>query len=539
MLTRPKIICPFEVLIWRWGMLLAVFLVVAGCELIGPDFQKPDSETEPGWLDRKDGRISQRGSDHRNWWKTFTDPVLDQLIQTAYRQNLSLRESGLRILEARAQLGVAVGDFYPQKQDLSGFTDYIKLPSGALSELLPNKAGGLPPFWWSRMGISASWELDIWGKFRRAIEAADAQMLATIAAYDAAIVTLTADVATTYIRIRTLEKKLDIARSNVQAQLNNLRIADAKFRGGSSSRRDVEQARTVLGGTQASIPALDSQLRQAKNALSVLLGQPPSDLDKPLGLGQRYAQIPAPPVQVAVGIPLDLLRRRPDIREAEYQAQMQSAQIGIAKAQLYPALSLSGSFSFVSSTANGMSLGDMFQWGNQFYRFGPAVQWNIFNYGQITNQVRSNDALFQSKLVNYQNVVLNAQREVEDGLIAFLKAQDSAEYLAQSTAAAKRSLELATLQYKEGIADFTTVLTAEQSLLSQQDNFASALGDIATGLVSVYRGLGGGWQIREGQAFVPEPIKAAMAKRTDWGDLLSSTPVPEGPAKGTVRMPDW
>ena len=136
---------------WRWGMLLAVFLVVAGCELIGPDFQKPDSETENGWLDRKDGRISQRGSDHRNWWKTFTDPVLDQLIQTAYRQNLSLRESGLRILEARAQLGVAVGDFYPQKQDLSGFTDYIKLPSGALSELLPNKAGGLPPFWWSRM----------------------------------------------------------------------------------------------------------------------------------------------------------------------------------------------------------------------------------------------------------------------------------------------------------------------------------------------------------------------------------------------------
>lgn len=538
-MSRLRVSRSHTALTCRKGLLLAACLALAGCELIGPDFRKPDSETGSGWLDARDGRLSQRSPDHRAWWKTFSDPVLDQLIQAAYRQNLSLREAGLRILEARAQLGIAVGDFYPQKQYLTGFTDYLKLPSGAPSERLPNQDGNLAPFWWSRVGIGASWELDIWGKFRRAIEAADAQMLASIAAYDSAIVSLTADVATTYIRIRTLEKKLDIARNNVQAQLSNLRIAEAKFRGGSSSRRDVEQARTVLGGTQASIPMLDAQLRQAKNALSLLLGQPPGDLQKPLGSGQRYAQIPAPPVQVAVGIPLDLLRRRPDIREAEYQAQMQSAQIGIAKAQLYPALSLSGSFSFVSSTANGMSLGDMFQWGNQFYRFGPAVQWNIFNYGQITNQVRANDALFQAKLVNYQNAVLNAQREVEDGLIAFLKAQDTAEYLAQSTAAAKRSLELATLQYKEGIADFTTVLTAEQSLLSQQDNFASALGDIATGLVSVYRGLGGGWQIREGQAFVPEPIKAAMARRTDWGDLLAPIPVPEGPAKGTVRMPDW
>jgi NodT family efflux transporter outer membrane factor (OMF) lipoprotein len=523
----------------RMRLWLTFSLVLSGCELIGPDFQKPDSAAENGWQDRKDGRVSQCSSDYRAWWKSFSDPVLDELIQTAYRENLSLREAGLRILEARAQLGIAVGDFYPQKQHLTGFTDYIKLPSGAPSERLPDQTGSLPPFWWSRMGIAASWELDIWGKFRRAIEAADAQMLATIAAYDASIVSLTADVATTYIRIRTLEKKLDIARNNVQAQLSNLRIAEAKFRGGSSSRRDVEQAKTVLGGTQASIPSLDSQVRQAKNALSVLLGQPPGNLEKPLGSSQHYAQIPAPPLQVAVGIPLDLLRRRPDIREAEYQAQMQSAQIGITKAQLYPAFSLSGSFSFVSSTANGMSLGDMFQWGNQFYRFGPAVQWNIFNYGQITNQVRANDAMFQAKLVNYQNTVLNAQREVEDGLISFLKAQDAAEYLAQSTAAAKRSLELATLQYKEGIADFTTVLTAEQSLLSQQDNFASALGDIATGLVSVYRGLGGGWQIREGQEFLPEPIKAAMANRTNWGDLLAPAPVPEGPAKGTVRMPDW
>lgn len=522
------------------GMLAATLVVLGGCGyLIGPDFEKPGSDSRKDWLEQGDARISRRAADDRSWWKLFKDPVLDRLIVTAYRQNLPLQVAGLRILEARAQLGIAVGDFYPQQQNLTGFTDYIHLPNNGPSERLPGATSGLGPFWWSRLGVGASWELDIWGKLRRAIESADAQILSAIAAYDSAIVTLTADVANTYIRIRTLEKKLDIAHDNVQAQLGNLRIAEAKHRGGSSSLRDVEQARTVLGGTQASIPALEGQLRQAKNALSVLMGMPPNALDQPLGAGQQHARIPAPPVQVAVGIPLDLLRRRPDIREAEYKAQAQSAQIGIAKASLYPAFSLSGSFSFVSSTAAGASLGDMFQWGNQFYRFGPAVQWNIFNYGQITNQVRAQDAKFQETLLDYQNTVLKAQREVEDGLIAFLKAQDAAEYLAQSTAAAKRSLDLATLQYKEGIADFTTVLTAEQSLLSQQDNFAAALGDIATGLVSVYRGLGGGWRIREGHDFVPEPIKAAMARRTDWGDLLAPMPVPEGPAQGTVRAPEW
>ena len=514
-------------------------VLLSGCALIGPDFEEPEGAREEAWLERGDARLSGRPADYRSWWKLFKDPVLDRLIETAYRQNLPLRMAGLRILEARAQLGIAIGDFYPQQQRLSGFVDYIHLPNAGPSERVLGETSGLGPFWWSRLGVGASWELDLWGKFRRAIESADAQWLAAIAAYDSAIVTLTADVANTYIRIRTLEKKLDIARSNVEAQLGNLHIAEAKHRGGTSSLRDVEQAKTVLGGTQASIPALEGQLRQAKNALSVLMGMPPNELEKPLGSGQWHAQIPAPPVQVAVGIPLDLLRRRPDIREAEYKAQAQSAQIGIAKAGLYPAFSLSGSFSFVSSTANGMSLGDMFQWGNQFYRFGPAVQWNIFNYGQITNQVRAHDAKFQSLLIDYQNTVLKAQREVEDGLIAFLKAQDAAEYLAQSTAAAKRSLDLATLQYKEGIADFTTVLTAEQSLLSQQDDFAGALGDIATGLVSIYRGLGGGWQIREGRDFVPEPIKAAMARRTDWGDLLAPMPVPEGPAKAMVRAPDW
>ncbi len=514
-------------------------LLLGGCAMIGPDFETPASDKAKGWMEQGDHRLSQRSDEHREWWRLFNDPILDRLVRMAYEQNLPLKTAGLRVLEAQAQLGIAIGEFYPQKQHLSGLVEKFHLPMSGLSERLPSGDGMVKTLWYDRIGPTVSWELDLWGKFRRAIESADAELLAAIAGYDNALVTLTADVANTYINLRTLEKKIEIAHNNVEAQLTNLRIAEAKHRGGSSSLRDVEQARTVLGGTQASIPILESQLRRAKNALSVLLGLPPGDLDKPLGGQSRYAMIPTPPVQVAVGIPLDLLRRRPDIRQAEYLAQSQSASIGVAKANLYPAFSLSGSFAFVSSNANGHSLSDIFAWGNQFYRFGPAFQWNLFNYGQITNQVRAQDARFQSLVIDYQNTVLKAQREVEDGLITFLKTQDAAEFLAKSTAAAKRSLDLATLQYREGIADFTTVLTAEQSLLAQQDNFASTLGDVATSLVTVYRGMGGGWQIREGHDFVPQPIKDAMAKRTDWGELLNAMPVPTGPAKGTVRAPQW
>jgi len=514
-------------------------LLCPGCSLIGPDFAKPDADLAANWLERGDRRVSRASAEHRAWWRVFKDPALDRLIQQAYTQNLPLRVAGLRILEARAQLGIAIGDFYPQKQQLTGFVDKFHLPLRGLSERLPAGDDLVNTLWVDRIGMTASWELDVWGKFRRAIESADAQLLAAVADYDSTLVTLTADVANFYIRIRTLEKKLDIARSNVSAQQGNLKIAEAKFRGGSSSQRDVEQAKTVLGGTQASIPSLESQLRQTKNALCLLLGLSPRTLDKPLGSGAQSAKIPAPPVAVAVGIPADLLRRRPDIRKAEMAAAAQSARVGVVKANLYPAFSLSGSFGFVSSNATGNSLSDIFQWSSHFYRFGPAVQWNIFNYGQITNQVRTQDALLQEALIEYQNAVLSAQREVEDGLIAFLKTQDAAEYLAQSTAAAQRSLNLATIQYREGIADFTTVLTAEQSLLSQQDSFATTLGDIATSLVNVYRALGGGWQIREGQEFVPAPIKEAMARRTNWGDLLEPMPVPAERPKDLIRPPEW
>ena len=513
-------------------LLFAAILLSACTNKIGPDYEAPELDVEKQWLEDGDPHLKLTEGDFREWWKIFKDPVLNTFIDKAYAQNLKLRAAGLRILQARAQLGVAIGDLYPQKQDFNGTLEDIRTP-------FIKKLGLGDSLLYSRIGFSANWELDFWGKFRRAIESSDASLLASVAEYDNTLLTLIADVANAYVQIRTYEKRLQIAENNVAIQMDSVRISTSKFKGGSSTQRDVEQAKTILASTQASIPQIRAKIRQYKNALSLLLGIPPDRFDHVSGFAKGDGAIPAPPLQVVVGIPQDLIRRRPDIRQAELTAVAASAKIGVAKANLYPAFSLSGSFGFIGSNATGSSLSDMFGWGNQFYRFGPAVQWNLFNYGQITNQVRGQDAVFQEALVNYQQRVLQAQKEAEDSLIGFLMSQNSAEYLAQSTAAAQRSLDLAQLQYTEGITDFTTVLTAEQELLKQQDNFAQTLGLIASSLIDVYRNLGGGWQIREGKEFIPEPIKEAMANRTHWGDLLSPGKIPEERPTSFIRAPDW
>jgi len=513
---------------------LALALSAAGCALVGPDYVRPPAAVSPNWLEAEDQRVQSGAADYRAWWKVFNDPTLDRLIDTAYRENLPLRVAGVRVLEARAQLGIAIGELYPQTQQATGSLQKYELSHRASQAAFSR----IFDYTQSQIGLTASWELDFWGKFRRAIESADAALLGAVADYDNTLVSLTADVANSYILIRTLEQRLDIARKNVEVQTESFRIAEARFEGGTTSKRDVEQAKTVLASTQATIPSLETQLRQAKNALSVLLGMPPAHLGDLL----RGAKgIPAPPPQVAVGIPADLLRRRPDVRSAELQAATQSAKIGVAKAALYPAFSLTGSFGFLSSDVGSFSLGDMFLWRSHTTTIGPTVQWNIFNYGQITNQVRAQDARFQELLISYQNAVLTAQREVEDNLVAFLRTQERARLLGESTAAALRSLDLASLQYRQGITDFTTVLTAQQALLSQQDDLANTLGDISRSLVGVYRALGGGWQIREEQDLVPPSIQQVMAKRTDWGSLLapSAFPLSPAPEKSLIRPPQW
>jgi len=301
----------------------------------------------------------------------------------------------------------------------------------------------------------------------------------------------------------------------------------------------VEQARTVLLNTQATLPTLETQRRQARDALSVLLGMPPNDLGDLL---DGPSAIPVSPPQIIVGIPADLLRRRPDIRSAELQAIAQSAQIGVAKADLLPAFSLIGNLVLLSTDLGSFKLSDMFRWGSRQVQIGPSVQWNILNYGQITNNVRVQDANFQQLLLAYQRSVLSAQQDVEDNLAAFFRSQDRADLLAKSVTASRSAVDLAVLQYREGVTDFTTVLTTQLTLLTQQDNLASTLGNISTSLVGVYRALGGGWEIREGEDIVPAEIKAEMRQRTNWGRLLAPTtynlPASREP-QSRPRLPDW
>ena len=509
----------------------ACALIASGCFKVGPDFQEPSASLADKWLESDDPAIDANRTMDRTWWAVFNDPVLDRLIDQAYQQNLSLLSAGVRVLQARAQLGVAIGNFYPQTQQAFGSITYNKTSERA-AFALPARSTAFD-YWEDQIGLQVAWEIDVWGRFRRAIESADAALLASVASYDNALVSLTGDVATDYVQIRTLEARLRIARNNVEVQRQGLQIAEFRFNGGTTTERDVEQAKTVLASTQATIPQFEAAVSQTKNALSVLLGRPPSQLDE---LNEGGSRIPTAPVQVAVGIPADLLRRRPDIRSAELQAAAQSAQIGVAKADLYPAFSLTGNFGYLASDWTHYNLSDIFLAKSQAFSFGPSVQWNVLNYGRITNNVRAQDALFQALVADYQNTVLRAQQEVEDGLAAFLQAQRRTELLELSAQAARRSLELATLQYREGITDFTTVLTAEQNLLQQEDALAVSQGDIPAGLIRTFRALGGGWEIREDNDLVPADIREAMSRRTNWGNLLragATEQVNETPPSGT------
>ena len=516
------------------ALLVPALLAFGGC-MVGPDYQRPKTMVSSNWLETRDPRLSTASSTYHDWWTAFNDPALDRLVERAYQENLPLRTAGVRVLQARAQLGIAIGDFFPQTQQGVGAVQYNRISDRSAVGV---NIGGID-YWQSQVGLQASWELDFWGKFRRTIQSADASLLSSLADYDNTLVTLTADVANSYITIRTAEERIRIARENVGTQEESLKIAEAKFKYGTVTQLDVEQARTSLLNTQATIPPLETQLRQARDALSVLLGMPPSDLSDFLGASSG---IPVSPPQVIVGIPVDLLRRRPDIRSAELQAAAQSSQIGVAKADLFPAFSLTGNFLFLSTSVGTASLSDMFKWGSRQVQAGPTVQWNIFNYGQITNNVRVQDAKLQALLLTYQNAVLSAQQDVEDNLVSFLRNQDRARILAQSVTSAQIAVTIAIRQYREGIVDFTTVLTAQQALLNQQDSLASTLGTISTSLVGVYRALGGGWEIREGQELIPPAIKAEMEKRTNWGHLLApanyNLPASRQP-ESAPRLPDW
>jgi NodT family efflux transporter outer membrane factor (OMF) lipoprotein len=457
-------------------------LLVNGCTMLGPDYKLPTAPLQNDWLETEDPRITNAPPVDPRWWQSaFGDATLDQLIDTALQQNLSLRSAGLRVLQSQQQLAIAIGNQYPQEQALSG---------GASRQ----KESGLTFNEYSA-GFNLSWEADFWGRFRRQVESASAELGASIADFDGALVSLVAQVAQTFILIRSTQLRIEVSKKNIQNQEESLRITRAKLDAGEVSELDADQAETLVYNTRASLSSLELSLQQLKNSLAILLGKPPQDLNHLLG---NKSAVPTPPANIALGMPQDLIRQRPDIRVAERQLAAQSAQIGVAESELYPSFSIGGS---IGSSA--MKTNDLFENATKTWSLFGAFQWNIFNYGRLRSNVRLQDARFQQLLVDYQQTVLQAQGDVENAIVAYLKSHEQLVSYTRAAAASARAVSVSTSQYKNGLIDFNTVITTLSADAQQQDLLATTQGNVATNLVQVYRSIGGGWKIRDGR----DPVK--------------------------------
>ena len=468
------------------------------------------------WIDAADLRTQENPEILRYWWTAFNDQKLNELVTCAYQQNLSLREAGLRILQARAARAIAAGELFPQQQGASGSYTRSGMPTNTA---LGPGMGRFSDSW--DLGFSLGWELDFWGRFRRAVAAADANLDASVEDYDDVLVTLLGDVAVNYVIVRTTQERIALMRANVELQQGIVQFIDNRLKAGfKQTELDLDQALSTLRQTEASIPQLEITRRDAENNLCILLGIPPADLTEMLGTGP----IPAPQAEVIVGIPADLLRRRPDIRRAERLAAAQAEEIGIAQADLYPAFFINGNFGYTAK-----DFPDLFRSTAFNGSVGPSFQWNLLNYGRITNNVRYQDARFQELAVAYQRAVLEANNEVEKGLVAFLQAQRRSRLLDESVVAARKAVTIVTEQYRTGSTDFNRYAVIEQNLVTQQDLAAQARGEISQGLIAMYRALGGGWEIRlGGEAATAEgwvaPAAPAAEVRVSPGAAVSRVP---------------
>ncbi len=477
---------------------------------VGPDFVPPKPDTPPGWSQTTAEGLDTTPQTPAPWWHAFADPVLDELVATALENNNTLELTGLNVLKARAQLGIATGSQYPQTQVLAGDATYLAPADNALQT---------DGFWSYGAGATASWEIDFWGRFRRGIEAADASYLASIAAYDQARVLLIGAVVTSYITVRSLEEQVRIAHENVSIQQRSYDIALVLFNNGADSELDVQQSLTLLLSTQASIPGLEISLAQSRNALSVLLGQSPGAVKEVLA---KHSGIPIPPDNLSIGLPADMLRQRPDVRQAELQARAANALVGVAEANLYPSFSLTGSIGISAGGPGDSDFGDLFSSDALAWSVGPSFVWPFLNYGRLRNNVRVQDATLQQALVNYRETVLQAAREAEDAMAQFIGSKQQQAILRQTVVSAKRSNELSTLRYREGYSDYERVLNAQQALFAQETRYVSSQGDTARAMASLFTALGGGWQFGDPRQFISAGTRNEMQERTNWGGLIEA-----------------
>jgi NodT family efflux transporter outer membrane factor (OMF) lipoprotein len=486
--------------------ILASLTLLAGCT-VGPDYTKPDPHAPAGWIDaaRRAGITMQSDPDPR-WWTRFDDPILSALIDRAIAGNLDLRQAVLRIAEARSsQLEAsaaglpslnATASYNREQLGIKGILDANHVPqaidnlppggpvSSAQADQLLNQATS--PINLFQLGFDASWEIDLFGRVRRSVEAAGAQTQAQIESRNDALVSLEAEVAVTYMRLRGAQTLETIGADNIRVEQDVLDLTRSRHGHGLASELDVDNAASELSNTQAALPQYQQQTAQAMNRLNLLIGQPPGTLDGSLGVA---SPLPAVPSDVAIGVPASLARRRPDIREAEARLHAATAEVGVSIAQLFPDLSLSGTFGLRNTKAAYLK-----DWGSNFYTFGPSVSLPIFQGGRLTAQVKMSKAEQAEAALAYQQTVLNALTDVENQLVAYSTDQRRADDFGRTLDSSAHALSLARDAYAHGLTSFLQVLNAERTLAEARTQAAQAQVTVATDLVSLYKALGGGWQ---------------------------------------------
>ncbi len=478
---------------------LLVLGLISGCASLGPDYATPEVATEKEWLNYEETGLTSVPPLQVKWWQdAFHDKTLDGLIESALDENLTLRSAGLRVLQARQKLAITVGSQYPQSQALQGSAH-----NGGPFDSSPTQNYDLD--------FNLSWEADVWGRFQRQIESASSELDATVADYDGVLISLISEVAQNYLLIRMNQTRLELAKKNLKLQNESLRITQAKFKAGEVSALDQEQAQTLLFNTEANISTIEPILQQLKNSLAILLGKPPHDMSGLLGEVKEVIVFPS---DISLGMPQNLLRRRPDIRSAERRLAAQSAEIGYAMTELYPHLTIGGSVGTAATDGSDLFSSEFSTW-DSFVSF----KWNIFNYGRLKSNVRLQDAYFQQQLEDYRQTILEAQGEVENAIVAFYASGKQLHAYEQALGASQRAADLSQLQYQDGLVNFNTVINTLQILATQEDIFARTKGNTATNLVEVYKSLGGGWEIREDKSpdqLLPNEIIDEMLDRTDY-----------------------
>lgn len=462
----------------KWTFTLLAILLVGGCA-VGPDYVPPQPEMPGGWVEPADFGISPTNADMGSWWSEFGDPVLDSLVDRARQENLDLELAAARIVEARARYGVAKADWLP---DLDGTGGYSR---GRSSDSL--SAFDIDEDDLMTLGFDVAWELDVFGRIRRSVEAAKADIEFSQEDYRDVLVSLTAEVASSYVMLRSFQARLAIARANVALQNESLGIAQTRFDTGLAPELDVFQARTNLADTESQIPDLEAGIAFSINRIAVLLGEFPGALRAEL---TPVGSIPRAPAAVATGVPADLVRRRPDIRRAERQLARQTALIGVATADLYPRFTLNGFFSLDADKLTQWFKGESIAWS-----FGPAFRWNLFQGGAIRNNIEATEQQTVQAGIIYDNTLLLAVEEVENAITSYTNERERNAALVRAATASARTVELSSDLYRRGLTNYQNVLDALRSQLSFDLQRVESEGSAVLSLIRLYRALGGGWRI--------------------------------------------